>query len=245
MKSEPPQIVVVLAAGLGSRLSSTTLSPKPLQPVAGPPLILRVLSCFAQAGVTEAVVVLGYAGETVKAGIEQGHPRLPVQYVVNPRYELGNGLSVLAARSVVGNRPFFLSMADHIFDTSLITGLASAPLPGQGLVLAVDYKLDEIFDMDDATKVRITDGRIVEIHKELQTFDAVDTGLFACTPTLFEAIEKVSSAHPEGDCSLSDGVKALAANGKALVHDIGAGHWQDVDTEEAKRHAEQLFSTKL
>jgi 1L-myo-inositol 1-phosphate cytidylyltransferase len=108
-------------------------------------------------------------------------------------------------------------------------------------VLAVDRKLDAIYDMDDATKVRTENGRIVEIHKNLERFDAVDTGLFSCSPALFDAIEAVSQSRADADCSLSDGVKALAARGLALVHDVGAGMWQDVDTPGSMAHAEKLF----
>ena len=112
-----------------------------------------------------------------------------------------------------------------------------------GLVLAVDRKLDSIYDMDDATKVLTDQGRIVEIHKELQEYDSVDTGLFMCTEALFDEIEKAKRANPKGDCSLSEGVKALAALGLARVHDVGNGLWQDVDTPGSVSHAKKLFGS--
>jgi len=230
-------VVVVIAAGLGTRLKSDQGPPKPLVPLGGRALALRVLDRFAEAGVREAVVVVGYRADEVRAGIEGGVPAIPVAFVENPRFRMSNGLSVLAASDAVGARPFFLSMSDHVFEPSLIRGLGSATLPEDGLVLAVDRKLDRIFDEDDATKVRTEGGRIVEIHKNLKAFDAVDTGLFACTPALFAAIRTAAATRADGDCSLSDGVKALAAGGKALVHDIGDGWWQDVDTPEAMAHA--------
>ncbi len=241
MSAQKTKVVVILAAGLGSRLNTDEGVPKPLVPIGDRPLILRVLDRFYQAGVAEAVVVIGHRGDEIRAGIDTVKPEIDVTFAENPRYRMSNGLSVLAARPAVGNRSFFLSMSDHIFDSSLIQGLASAALPDGGLVLAVDRKLDTIFDMDDATKVRTEDSRIVEIHKELENYDAVDTGLFACSPELFDAIEAESKRHDDGDCSLSDGVKALAANGRAIVHDVGAGLWQDVDTPGSILHAEKLF----
>jgi 1L-myo-inositol 1-phosphate cytidylyltransferase len=239
--SARPSTVVILAAGRGSRLKSDQGPPKPLLPLAGRPLIMRVLDRFAAAGVAEAIVVVGHRGDEVWAGVIGGAPPLPVTFVENDRWELSNGLSVLAAREAVGGRPFFLSMSDHIFDASLIDGLAGAALPADGLVLAVDRKLDRIYDMDDATKVRTAGDRIVAIGKQLDEFDAVDTGLFACAPALFDALAAAASAHPEGDCSLSDGVTALVAGERAVVHDIGAGRWQDVDTPGAAEHAARLF----
>jgi 1L-myo-inositol 1-phosphate cytidylyltransferase len=242
MRSGKPDVVVILAAGLGSRLGSDEGVPKPLRPVAGRALVSRVLDRFHEAGVREAVVVLGHRGDEVRAGIEAAGSSMEVSFVENPRYRMSNGLSVLAARPAVGDRPFFLSMSDHVFEASLIEGLAAAPLPEGGLVLAVDRKLDTIYDMEDATLVRTEEGRIVEIHKSLEHFDCVDTGLFSCTPALFDAIAAAASTREDGDCSLSDGVGALAAAGLAMVHDVGPGLWQDVDTPGSAAHAEKLFS---
>ncbi len=241
MMSISPQVVVILAAGLGSRLKSDQGVPKPLRPVRGRALILQVLDRFIEAGVKEAIVVLGYRSDEIKKGIEAAAPKISITFAHNPQFEMSNGLSVLQAQKGVGRRPFFLSMSDHIFETSLILGLASAKLPADGLVLAVDRKLDTIYDMDDATKVSTKGSQIVQIHKELDTFDAVDTGLFACSPALLDAIEAVSKSREDGDCSLSDGVKALAAKGLALVHDVGGGLWQDVDTPGSVEHAEKIF----
>jgi len=241
MPAVAPSVVVVIAAGTGSRLRSDEGPPKPLLVLGGRPLILRVLDRFAEAGATEAVVVVGHRAEEVRAGVEAGAPALPVTFALNPRFLMSNGLSVLAAREAVGDRPFFLSMADHVFEASLIRGLAATPLPGGGLVLAVDRKLGTIFDMDDATKVRTDGDRIAAIGKQLEEFDAVDTGLFACTPELFGFIEAAAAAREDGDCTLSDGVTVMVASGRALVHDIGGGLWQDVDTPGAVAHAEKLF----
>jgi choline kinase len=234
-------LVVVIAAGTGSRLKGETGPPKPLLELGGRALILRVLDRFAEAGVTEAVVVVGFRADEVRAGVLAGEPGLPVSFVENPRYLMSNGLSVLAAREAVGSQPFFLSMADHVFEVSLIQGLAAAPLPADGLVLAVDRKLETIFDMDDATKVRTAGDRIAAIGKQLDEFDAVDSGLFACTPALLDAIEAAASQREDGDCTLSDGVTAMVESGRARIHDIGAGRWQDVDTPGALAHAEKLF----
>lgn len=241
MTNEKTNVVVVLAAGLGSRLHSDESVPKPLRVLNGQPLILRVLDRFSETGVAEAVVVLGYRGTEVREAIEAAEPKIKVTFVTNDKYRMGNGLSVLAAADAVGNRSFFISMADHIFDTDIIVGLRAATLPVRGLLLAVDRKLDTIFDMDDATKV-LTDGdRIAAIGKTIPSYNAVDSGLFRCTPQLFEAIAAAAATREDGDCSLSEGVEALRKSGVALVHDIGDAKWQDVDTPETEAHAAKVF----
>ena len=239
--SHSPNVVVILAAGMGSRLRAHDTMPKPLVPVAGEPLLMRVLAQFEAAGIEEVVLVLGHRADEVREAMESRSSKVKVTFVVNPKYRLSNGLSVLAAAEAVGDCPFFISMADHIFDQSLIRGLMGARLPAKGLVLAVDRKLDDIYDIDDATKVRTSAGRIVEIGKRVDNFDAVDTGLFSASPALFDAISTHAKRHPDGDSTLSQGVKKLLAKGVALVHDIGDARWQDVDTPGSLAHAEKLF----
>jgi choline kinase len=240
MKLNSPEVVVIIAAGMGSRLKDED-TPKPLRELGGKPMIIQVIQRFASAGIKDAIIVTGYRAPELKKGILDYNSDINLQFVHNHEYRKSNGLSVLAARHTVGDRNFYLSMADHIFDGSLIEGLATAAIPPKGLILAVDRKLDQIYDEDDATKVLTLDNKIVEINKNLNKFDAVDTGLFACTPELFVQIEKARTQSKDSDCSLSDGVLALSKSGCAAVHDIGDGRWQDVDTPGAFEEARRVF----
>ena len=59
--------VVILAGGLGTRLSEyTNVIPKPMVPVGDKPLIWHIMSRFAKYGHTEFVIALGYRGEIIK-----------------------------------------------------------------------------------------------------------------------------------------------------------------------------------
>jgi choline kinase len=105
-------------------------------------------------------------------------------------------------------------------------------------VLGVDYDIDRCFDLDDATKVRMEGGRIVEISKVLSSYNALDSGVFRIGPSLIEALDDVY--RQKGDCSLSDGVRTLSQRGEFFGSDIGSACWVDVDTPEAARHAAHL-----
>ena len=133
-------------------------------------------------------------------------------------------------------------MADHIFDPAIVDGLCRLPLGPREVVLAVDRKIDSIYDLEDATKVRLEDDRIVAIDKQLEAYDAIDTGLFICSPALVTALSDLARS---GDCSLSDGMRRIAAAGNLRYYDIGPSWWQDVDTPGALQHAEQLLSAHL
>jgi choline kinase len=163
---------------------------------------------------------------------------VPLQFVVNERYDLKNGLSVLAAAEFVGDS-FLLTMSDHVFGDEVMRRAGGHTPPENGASLVVDYRLDTIFDMDDATKVKERNGLIVEIGKDLHDFDCVDTGLFICTPALMTALRQ--AVDTSGDVSLSQGVEHLARAGRMSVVDIGDGFWQDIDTPAMLEHAERML----
>jgi choline kinase len=232
---------VVLMAGMGSRLRATTGPlPKPLFPLLGKPLVTYTLDALARNGLTNIYVITGYESEAVTEGVAKfGPPGVKLNFVFNPDWKKQNGVSVLAAAPFVTGE-FLLLMSDHLFDDALIADLVPGPKP-DCLNLAVDRKISAIFDLDDAMKVKTDGNRICAIGKSLSDFNAVDTGLFRFSPRFFDYLER---AKVDGDCSLADGVRLAAADGKAHVVDIGDLWWQDVDTPEMFAEAERRLRTR-
>jgi histidinol-phosphate aminotransferase len=231
---------VVLAAGMGSRLGEDgDATPKPLRSCSGVPLLLRVLRTLASVGIREAVIVLGYEAERIRQAISsEPPPGLRLLFVENPRYAAKNGVSLLAAAGFV-DRDCLLTMSDHLYSPELVRRLLAAPLPEGACALGVDYDAERCFDIDDATKVRATGGLITDIGKELQDYDALDTGVFRIGPELLRDLRKLDAER--GDCSLSDGVRALARRGRFHAVDVGDVRWIDVDTPAAMRRAEAMI----
>ncbi len=240
MSKQSVERAIILAAGRGSRLAQEgdTL-PKPLRPVAGVPLIVRILRTLASAGVREAVVVIGYEGHRIRAALTPA--ALPagvtVQFVENPDWERSNGLSVLAAAPYL-DRECLLSMSDHLVAPALVARLLRAEIPAGACALGVDYDIERCFDLDDATKVRVASQQILAISKDLLDYNALDTGIFRVTPALVAALR--TEAQRRGDASLSDGVRALAEVGLFVAADVGDARWIDVDTPAAHARAEAL-----
>ena len=231
---------IVLAAGLGSRLSEGgDVTPKPLRRVAGVPLIVRVLRTLEAAGIEEAVVVIGHGGHLIKAAVAEGLDlRLDVKFVENTDYLKKNGVSVLAAAAFI-DRECVLTMSDHLYSPELVRRLLAAEIPANGAALAVDYDIPRCFDLDDATKVGVERGLIVRIAKELDAYDALDTGVFRIGPSLVAELSRVAELN--GDASLSDGVQALSRRGVFAAVDVGDVRWIDVDTQPALERAEAML----
>jgi choline kinase len=219
---------LVLAAGNGDRFNNGTRESKLLQPILGRPIILRTLDSAREAGITAIEVVVGYQAETLRSVIERGAvPDLTVHFTYNPEWHLENGVSVLAARERLADRRFALLMGDHLFEPRVLRMLLHAGGAENDSLLAVDSRPVSPQVAAEATKVRMTGDRIVDIGKRLSGYDAIDTGLFVCTPALFDALDL---ARAGGDTTLSGGIRQLAARGTMRGVDIGNAAWYDIDT---------------
>ncbi len=223
-------------AGTGSRLrGSTETIAKPLIPIADRPLISYAIDAFDEAGVETIHAVVGPNGEELAAAVALLlPPHMRFHAIPNPNWQKQNGVSLLAAAGRVRS-PFCLAMGDHLFERSILDQLLAQADPTR-LNLAIDRKIASIFDLEDAMKIRTEGNRIVGIGKNLNNFNAIDTGIFICPEIIFEYLRRVLK---DGDCSLADSVRLMAEEGNALAIDIGVAWWQDVDTPEMLARAEQ------
>jgi len=237
-KEAPARVTdaVILMAGVGSRLgSSTGALAKPLVQIGGRPLISYVFEALEKAGVQTIHAVLGATSGQLEAELVPLVPAgMRLNPITNPDWKKQNGISVLSAAAHV-QEPFFLTMGDHLFEHSILHALLIEADRTQAN-LAVDRKIESIFDLDDATKVLTTGSRIVAIGKDLKDYDAIDTGVFLCPTEIFDYLRR---ARRNDDCSLSDGIRLMAAEKKVRAIDIGDAWWQDVDTPEMLARAEE------
>ncbi len=231
---------LILAAGNGTRLRPVSDGlPKPLVLFRGRPILEHVIMRAREAGIEKFTIVVGYRSDLIRRWFDMRWlGKVSITWVENPDYHKANGISVLQAKDEM-HENFLLLMADHIFEPETAKVLMKQPLAPDEVILAVDPDIDRVFDLDDATKVRREGDRIVSIGKEIASYDALDTGMFLCSPALFDKLE---SATKDGNCSLSDGMRQLAREGNLRALEIGAAQWQDVDTPQALAYAEMVFA---
>jgi 1L-myo-inositol 1-phosphate cytidylyltransferase len=235
---KPVNQCLILAAGNGTRIRAVSGElPKPLVDFHGKPILEHVIRRAHDAGIDKFVIVVGYRSDQIRGWFEGRSLGVAVTFVENPDYHKANGISALKARHEIHDN-FLLLMADHIFEPQTARTLLQRPLASDEVILAVDPNMDRIFDLDDATKVRRNGDYIVDIGKEIAHYDALDTGMFLCSPALFDRLE---SAAKEGNCSLSDGMRQLARERQLRALEIGEGQWQDLDTPEALAYAAGVF----
>lgn len=217
----------VLAAGVGERLRVGG-RPKPLVRVAGLTLLERTIRTLRAGGVQgKVVVVVGYRGKEVAEFVRSRFP--DVEALQNPDYPRGNGTSVLVAAPHLPRR-FVVAMVDHVHSPASVRRLIATP---GSFVAAVD-SCPVFVNSKEATRVRMEAGRVVDLGKKLQPYDALDAGLFVCPRA---ALERLRTDEHE---PLSWNVlkRRWLASGKTLVAcDLAGSRWADVDTPEDLEHA--------
>lgn len=230
---------LILAAGNGRRMRPTSnRGPKPIAPICGTPLLEHIILSAQDAGVKNFVVVVGYRGELIQKYFANHQlAGVSLEWIENPDYHKENGISALSARDRI-HEPFLLLLGDHLLQSKTAWSLVQQPILNGEVILAVDRKIDSVFDLENVTKVRLEDNDVVDLGKQLPSYDAVDTGMYLCTPALFGTLE---SSVQNGNCSLSDGMRNLASRRRLRAFDIGEGYWVDVDTPLALAHAESLL----
>jgi len=134
-------------------------------------------------------------------------------------------------------------MSDHIFELDLIRSFISKAkdIKEDELLLAADRRIEEVYDLQECTKIKCRGDLAIELGKGLEDFNAVDCGLFIGTGALLEALSKSIAG---GAYALTDAVNLMAKQGKVKLHFIEHS-WVDVDDYESYKQAEKLLLKSL
>lgn len=231
-KSKPIK-AVILAAGDGDRLKPhSSRIPKSLLPLHGKPIITYLLDNLIKADVEEAIIVIGYKGRQFSKKLgDLWRGKLRLKYIKNQSWNLGNTLSLWAVRELIDGS-FVLVMADHFIDPAPISLIVKND---NGYCrLAV-----EKVSMDDersvgATRAYVKNGRVIDLGKKIKKWNALDMGLFWCTPDIFR---EITPEMREGE--LGSVFVKIAKKGKLYAFDMTGKYWIDIDTFADLKQAEK------
>ena len=226
--------LVIIAAGLGSRLSSVSNNtPKLLVPVMGQPLINKLLSNCIDAGIKNIVVVTGFNNHIIEDHLKKLQTPIQIEVAYNPDWKLANGVSVLSAQKhIPTGEDFMISMSDHYYTSDILKIIKNKSDSNTIASVGADYKIDEIHDIDDGMKLKIDEDSnlIRSMSKTLSKYNAIDCGIFKCKYEFFDYLKK---AKEKDECSLSDACNLLMNKGLMGSVDIKSYPWIDIDTPEA------------
>lgn len=244
---------VILAGGLGSRLSEETVArPKPMVEIGGKPILWHIMNIFSAYGVDEFVLALGYRAEFVK------------EYFLN-YYAINNNISIDLATGQTtiheGNQPRWKI---HLVDTGLLT-MTGGRLRrlrdwlGDDETFMMTYG-DGVADVDvsalrrfheshgklaTVTTVRpparfgsiVFDGeRVSEFTEKPQTGEGwINGGFFVLHRKVIDYIENDESIWEKSP------MERLAQDGQLMAY-RHEGFWQPMDTLREKKLLEDLWT---
>jgi bifunctional UDP-N-acetylglucosamine pyrophosphorylase / glucosamine-1-phosphate N-acetyltransferase len=225
--SKPPLAVIVLAAGEGTRMKSSSL-PKVLHGFAGRTLLGHVLAAAAPLKAEHTVVVIGHGRDAVRDHLAEVAPSaVPV---VQERQD-GTGHAVRVALDAVpagssgtvlvvpGDAPLLTTATltrlvdEHQRSGAAATVLSSvAPDPiGYGRVIRTGEQVERVVEHKDATA---DERRIQEVAASVYAFDHAG---------LRDGVGRLSRDNSQGEEYLPDVVSIFVAEGQP-VHAVIAPH---------------------
>jgi 3-dehydroquinate synthase len=218
---------LILAAGSGKRLDRPG-TPKSLVEVGGKPIIFRLIEQFEKVGITKIHIVVGYDKDKIIKMVDAHFiTRIELNFIENSDWEKGIAGSVLKGEFI--DEPFLLSMGDHIFDHAHISSIVNSKLADGAINLLVDKRISEISNLQSAVKVKLDNKVVTRINRTLESYDAVDMGLFVATPdSIFSLIKK--NIEENNSYSLFEAMGVAASLGKLNAVVAESGQWNDVDT---------------
>ncbi|MFH8871628.1 phosphocholine cytidylyltransferase family protein [Streptomyces griseus] len=240
-------IGLVLAAGAGRRLRPyTDTLPKALVPVDGDKTVLDLtLANFAEVGLTEVAIVVGYRKEAVyarKAELEATYG-LTLTLIDNDKAEeWNNAYSLWCARDVI-KRGVILANGDTVHPVSVEKTLLDARGKGQKIILALDT---EKVLADEEMKVITEEGKGVQRITKLMD-PATATGEYiGVTLIEAEAAEELADAlkttfERDPDLYYEDGYQELVNRGFIVdVAPIGTVTWVEIDNHDDLKKGREI-----
>lgn len=232
-------IGLVLAAGAGRRLRPyTDTLPKALVPVDGDTTVLDLtLANFAEVGLTEVAIVVGYRKEAVYARKAELEAKYGVTLTLidnDKAEEWNNAYSLWCAREVL-KQGVILANGDTVHPVSVEKTLLEARGKGQKIILA----LDTVKNLADEEMKVITDGDkgVSRITKLMDPATATGEyiGVTLIEP---EAAEELADAlkttfERDPDLYYEDGYQELVNRGFTVdVAPIGDVTWVEIDNHD-------------
>ena len=247
--------VLILAGGLGSRLSEeTTIKPKPMVELGGRPILWHIMKIYSTYGYNEFIILCGYKGYMIKeffANYYRHRSDLTVDLVNNSISYLKNhaepwkvtlidtgvgtmtGGRIKRVQEYVGNEPFMLTYGDGVADVD-VSKLVDFH-KNHGKLITMTSVLPE----GRFGALELDDTLMVKSFKEKPKGDGawINGGFFVCQPEVFNYIDNDKIIFER------EPLERLASEGELYTykHD---GFWKPMDTQRDMIQLEEMIEQK-
>ena len=247
--------ILVLAGGLGSRLSEeTTIRPKPMVEIGGKPILWHIMKIYSFYGFNEFIILCGYKSYIIKeyfANYYMHMADMTIDMVKNKTEfhkihsepwkvslidtgaDSGTGGRIKRVKNYIGNEPFMVTYGDGVADVNINDLLSYHKKHGKAITITAvqpegrfgSLVLDE---MDRVTKF---------IEKQKGDGTWINGGYFVCEPQVMDYIDNDETIFER------DPLDNLAKDGELYAY-RHYGFWKPMDTLRDKIQLENLIETK-
>ena len=244
--------VVILAGGLGTRISEeTSIKPKPLIEVGGRPLLWHVMKIYSAFGLTDFVICLGYKGYMIKeffanyflhmsdVTINLANNEIKVHHnysdpwtvtlVDTGENTMTGGRIKRIKPSLVEGEDFFLTYGDGVGDVDIKKLLEFHRKQKTLATLTATRPLGRF------GALRIANNKALDFEEKPVGDRAwVNGGFFVCSPKVLDYIEGDQTTWEREPLS------RLTSEGQLSTY-LHGGFWQPVDTLRDKTTLQDLW----
>jgi glucose-1-phosphate cytidylyltransferase len=241
--------VVILAGGLGTRISEeTVLKPKPMIEIGGMPILWHIMKIYSSHGYNDFIVCLGYKGYIVKEYFNNyflHRSDVTVDLATNTRQvhdsqaepwkitlvDTGNesmtGGRIKRIQPHVGNEPFLLTYGDGVSDVNITELVQFHKEHGKYCTVTAVQPSGRF----GALNISDDDQVISFMEKPKGDGSWINGGFFVCEPAVFDYIEGDEVTWEK------EPMENIARDGQMFTykHD---GFWKPMDTLRDKHELE-------
>ncbi len=179
-----PMKAIIPVAGVGTRLRPHTFSyPKVLLNVAGKPIIGHIMDKLVDAGIDEAIVIVGYLGNMVEEWLTANYS-IKFTFVNQPE-RLGLAHAIWMCRSFVNEEePLLIILGDTIFDVDLgpvlkspcsTLGVKEVDDPRRfGVAVMGEGKIEKLVEKPDTPISNLAIVGLYFLHKAAPLFSRIE-----------------------------------------------------------------------
>lgn len=245
--------VVILAGGLGTRLSEETeLKPKPMVEIGGKPILWHIMKTYSHYGFNDFVILTGYKSHVIKEyfinyynrysdiTVDMNDNSVKIHKTRNEPWKVTmlytgqntmTGGRIKKAKDYIGNEPFMLTYGDGVADVDL-NALIESHKSSKKLATMTAVQLSGRF----GALVIKEDNMITSFMEKPKGEESwINGGFFVCEPEVFDFI-------PDGDDVIFE---RAPLESLALKQQLNAykhrGFWQPMDTLRDKTELTNLW----
>jgi glucose-1-phosphate cytidylyltransferase len=220
--------VVILAGGLGTRISEETVDkPKPMVLINGKPILWHIMNLYARQGFDDFVVATGYKGEVISEWVSTLNSPWKIASV-DTGLDTQTGGRIQMCMELYPGEKFFATYGDGIGNINVKKLLKFHNSHGKLATLTAVRPPARFGYLD------MKNARVIHFGEKNQT-DAgwINGGFFVLEPKVSSYIHAVSEPFEIG------ALPRLTFEGELMAFEHG-GFWQPMDTLREKHDLEEL-----